>query len=695
MADNDFDKNDNDKKPDDFWKKRPSNNKNNDKGSNIQPTPSPPFKPSLLVILVIVGAVFLFNSFFQSPQGQEIDYSEFKQKIIDGEIKQVRIATPYIFGSTITKTEERAENADPLSALRSMRTSNSENGKSYKATLVNDPTLIPLLDELKIDYRSELPRNNDLISSFVLLGLTILAFILISRSILKRMGGANVMNFSQNKSRIVAETDLNTRFNDVAGCDEAKDELVEVVDFLKNPTRYTDIGGKIPKGVLLVGPPGTGKTLLARAVAGEAGVAFFRVSGADFVEMFVGVGAARVRDLFGQARQKAPCIIFIDELDAIGKSRTNNMSGNDEREQTLNQLLVEMDGFDSTTGVIVLSATNRPEILDPALLRAGRFDRQVLVDRPDVKGRESILRIHSAGVKLDSSVDLHDVASGTPGFVGSDLANVVNEAALLAVRAGRKAVSRADFDEAIEKAAMGIAKKSRVMSNFERENTAFHEVGHALVSVFTPGSNPLRKVTIIPRGLALGVTWSSPVEGRYSKTQDELIAEIDMALGGRAAEEVIYGRITTGASSDIQHVTDTAKSMIMEYGMSDRFKNVAFSRRKSMFLDGESTKEYSESTQQYIDDEVSRLVAERYERVIGLLKKHEGLLYKITREILDKETLNAKEFLDIVKADAEGAKELAAVKVSEKSETKILMNQEDIGDTLLGKKAEDNSELKS
>ncbi|MCL2520685.1 MAG: ATP-dependent zinc metalloprotease FtsH [Spirochaetaceae bacterium] len=703
MSDNHNNDKDDEKKGDDkneknkdFWKNRP--NKNDKKGGGVQPTPNPqPFRPSFIVLASILGLVILANSFFgNSNRGSEIAYSDFKALIISGQIRQVRIASPFIYGYALTDSEAAAAASTeaparpaPFSGDFLGRPRAVTNEVSYRAVLVSDPTLLPLLEEHNVIYRAVVPRNNDFISSLVIMGIFIAIFILVSRSLFKRMGGgANVMNFGQNKNRIVAETDLNTRFNDVAGCDEAKGELVEVVDFLKHPTRYTDIGGKIPKGVLLVGPPGTGKTLLARAVAGEAGVAFFRVSGADFVEMFVGVGAARVRDLFGQARQKAPCIIFIDEMDAIGKSRANNFNSNDEREQTLNQLLVEMDGFDSTTGVIVLSATNRPEILDPALLRAGRFDRQVLVDKPDVKGREAILKIHSKDVKLNDDVDLHKIAEGTPGFVGSDLANVVNEAALLAVRAGRKEVARVDFEEAIEKSALGLAKKSKVMSNFERETTAFHEIGHALASVFTAGTDPLRKITIIPRGMALGVTWSDPVEGRYSKTQDEFIAMIDMALGGRAAEEVVYGRITTGAGGDIQHITDIAKSMIMRYGMSKKFKNVALTRRQGLFLDGgESSPEYSEKTQEYIDDEVSRLIAQRYDRVINLLKKHEALLYTITKEILIKETLSSEEFLAFVKADELGNNELNTVKELEKSNSRILILTDEDEGTVITKAA--------
>jgi cell division protease FtsH len=482
--------------------------------------------------------------------------------------------------------------------------------------------------------------------------LPIAFFLLIWRFLMKRLGnmGGNVLSVGQNRAVIVAEGDISTRFNDVAGVDEAKEELVEVVDFLKNPKKYTDIGGKIPKGVLLVGPPGTGKTLLARAVAGEAGVSFFRMSGADFVEMFVGVGAARVRDLFKQARDKAPCIIFIDELDAIGKSRINNFAGgNDEREQTLNQLLVEMDGFDATSGLIILAATNRPDVLDPALLRPGRFDRQVLVDRPDVKGREAILRIHSKPVKLDPSVDLEVVARITSGFSGADLANIVNEAALLAVRAGRRLVAQRDFDEAIEKTVAGLQKKTRVIKEEERRLTAYHEAGHAMVAAFTPNADPVQKISIIPRGFALGYTLQLPLEDRYTVTKSDLLGRIDILLGGRIAEEMISGEYSTGAANDLTKATDIARKMITDYGMSDRFRNVALTSR-GMNMTGQERqepsfqREYAESTQQYVDEEIARIIDVEYDRARKILEEKRGILESIAAALLERETLDEKEF---------------------------------------------------
>jgi len=410
--------------------------------------------------------------------------------------------------------------------------------------------------------------------------------------------------------------------------------------------------------VLLLGPPGTGKTLLARAVAGEAGVPFFRMSGAEFVEMFVGVGAARVRDLFKQAREKAPCIVFIDELDAIGKSRINGMGGgNDEREQTLNQLLVEMDGFDATSGLIILAATNRPDVLDPALLRPGRFDRQVAVDRPDLVGREAILAIHAKTVKLDVVVDLKKVARSTPGFVGADLANVVNESALLAVRAGRKKVEQKDFEKAVEKIMTGLEKKSRVMNPNERKVIAYHEAGHALVAAFTPDSDPVQKVTIVPRGFgALGFTLQVPIEDRYIVTQDKLIGEIDVLLGGRAAEDIVFGKISTGASNDITRATDIARRMITDYGMSERYRNVALTKRGAGLLgpgnEQVMAREYGEDTQKYIDETVAGMLALRYEESKRILTERRPMLVAIAEELLDKESIDEARFKELVGVEA-------------------------------------------
>jgi cell division protease FtsH len=474
----------------------------------------------------------------------------------------------------------------------------------------------------------------------------------------RQIQGSGNKAFSFGKSRAKRYLDRGRKvlFADVAGQEEAKYELAEVVEFLKNPGRFTKIGAKIPKGVLLVGMPGTGKTLLAKAIAGEANVPFFHMSGSDFVEMFVGVGAARVRDLFKQAREKAPCLVFIDELDAIGKSRGITLGGNDEREQTLNQLLVEMDGFDPRSGVIILSATNRPEILDPALLRPGRFDRQVLVDRPDLNGRLAILQVHVRGVKLDPSVDLDKVARGTPGFTGADLANIINEAALLAVREGREQVLPKDLDDAIERVIAGLEKKNRLLNPKERKIVAYHETGHAMVAAFTKGADPVHKISIIPRGIgSLGYTIQLPTEDRFLLTEAELLGKIEVLLGGRASEQVFFGEISTGASNDLARATDIARKMISEYGMSERFQNVVLpSERSPVLLSGERSpgqREYSESTQQYIDEEITRIIGARYARVLGFLQEKKATVDLVAKRLLEVETVGEEEFQALITAD--------------------------------------------
>jgi cell division protease FtsH len=601
------------------------------------------------------------NYYMTSRSQAPIDFSEFKEKITSGEIKRVELSESVFIGYTSPKKNESAKNKstnkiDELPTPLSFFTDRPEriNEKTYRTIPLNDDAFIKLMDDNKVSYYAVSRQGGAILSLALTYVLPIVFFIIIWRFLMKRTGlGSNVLSVGQSKAVIVAEGDITTRFWDVAGVDEAKEELVEVVDFLKSPVKYTDIGGKIPRGVLLVGPPGTGKTLLARAVAGEARVSFFRMSGADFVEMFVGVGAARVRDLFKQAREKAPCIVFIDELDAIGKSRINNIAGgNDEREQTLNQLLVEMDGFDGTSGLIILAATNRPDVLDPALLRPGRFDRQVLVDRPDLKGREEILKIHSKGVKLALGTDLSAVARISSGFSGADLANIVNEAALLAVRAGRRLVEQQDFDEAIEKTVAGLQKKTRVLKPEEKKLTAYHETGHALAAAFTPGADPVQKISIIPRGFALGYTMQLPVEDRYTVTRSDLLGKIDILLGGRIAEEMLSGEYSTGAASDLVKATDIARKMITDYGMSDRFRNVALTSRPG--LGGERQdplfqREYSEATQQYIDDEIARIVEDRYNHVREKLQKKKDLLDKIASILIEKETLDEKEFNVLVR----------------------------------------------
>ncbi|MCL2602420.1 MAG: ATP-dependent zinc metalloprotease FtsH [Treponema sp.] len=604
------------------------------------------WKFTLIYALVFILGMSIFNQVFSSRVNPTIDFSEFRTRIASGEIRRVELSENYFTGFTSPLPRDRM----PGFLRQSL---GGGRDSSYRTVAINHPDLIRLMDDMGVSYFAASRGRLTIINLVFSWLLPIAFFIFIWRFLIKRMGsmGGNVLSVGQNKAVIVAEGDILTRFADVAGVDEAKEELMEVVDFLKNSKKYTDIGGKIPRGVLLVGPPGTGKTLLARAAAGEAGVSFFRISGAEFVEMFVGVGAARVRDLFKQAREKGGGIIFIDELDAIGKSRINNIAGgNDEREQTLNQLLVEMDGFDATSGLIILAATNRPDVLDPALLRPGRFDRQVLVDRPDLTGREAILRIHSKTVKLAETVDIAAVARSTSGFVGADLANIVNEAALLAVRGGRREVTQKDFEEAIEKTVAGLQKKNRVIKPEERRIVAFHETGHALVAAFTPGSDPVQKISIVPRGFgALGYTLQMPVEDRYLMTEEELLGKINVLLGGRAAEDIIFGKISTGAANDLTKATDIARRMITDYGMSGRFKNVALTQRGANMLGTQTNepmfqREYSDATQQYIDEEIARIVETQYSAVKSSLQANRPLLENVAEQLLEKETLDEKEF---------------------------------------------------
>jgi cell division protease FtsH len=631
-------------------------------------TPKGPKRPpgiwrfSIVYVLVLLAGMSVFNSFLAGKSNTTVDFSEFKSKIVSGEIKRVELSDAYFTGYT-TEKKTLPRNFFPF-ALPGISANPAQAGRQnetveelpvYRTVAIGDPDIIKLMDEHKIAYYAVSQQGGAILNAVLSWVLPIVLLIIVWRFVMKRMGG-NVLSVGQNKAVIIAEGDIVTRFKDVAGVDEAKEELMEVVDFLKSPAKYTAIGGKIPKGVLLVGPPGTGKTLMARAVAGEAGAPFFRMSGADFVEMFVGVGAARVRDLFKQARDKAPCIIFIDELDAIGKSRINSISGgNDEREQTLNQLLVEMDGFDGTSGLIIVAATNRPDVLDPALLRPGRFDRQVLVDRPDLAGREAILRIHSKAVKLGDTVDLAAIARSTSGFVGADLANIVNESALLAVRAGRKLVEQQDFFEAIEKTVAGLQKKTRVLKPKERRLTAYHEAGHALVAAFTPNSDPVQKISIIPRGFALGYTLQMPVEDRYTITQSDLLGKIDVLLGGRIAEEMVSGEYSTGAASDLTKATDIARKMITDYGMSERFRNVALTSRGAGMtsqVEPMFQREYAESTQQYVDEEIARIVESEYVKSKNILEKNRAVLDTVAQVLLEKETIDAKEFNALVQAEA-------------------------------------------
>ncbi len=609
-----------------------------------------------LVLLALCALLALANHFLFSRALRIIPFSEFKDRIASGEIVKVVVGSPYFVGYT---------SARPAPSARGFSLLSEREAPTYHAIGVLSDSFLSMLDERQVVYSIKPRERNYLIETFqYLFPLLILFFVW--RFFFKRMAsnvsglGSSIFSAGHARSAAVEEGKVTTRFADVAGVDEAKEELMEVVDFLKFPKKYTEIGGKIPRGVLLVGPPGTGKTLLARAVAGEASVPFFRISGSDFIEMFVGIGASRVRDLFKQAREKAPGIIFIDELDAIGKSRLNAIHSNDEREQTLNQLLVEMDGFDNTTGLILLAATNRPDVLDPALLRPGRFDRQVCVDRPDLKGREAILRIHAQNVKLAPEVDLKAVARITGGYSGADLANVVNEAALLAVRSGRAQVIETDLDEAVEKTMIGLQKKSRVIREEERRIIAYHETGHALAGTFTKGADKVHKITIIPRGTsALGYTFHIPEDDRHIVTEQQLLAEVDVLLSGRAAEFVAFGEVSTGAGNDISRATDIVRKMITDYGMSEKFQNVALTRRGTGYLaEPQLAREYSECTQQYVDEEVARVLAERYRAVVALLTEKKELLEYIATRLLERETIERDELEEVIRCehDLEGLK---------------------------------------
>ncbi len=639
-------KNEND--PFDFFKFAPdsgNNNKNSNKKDKF---------PTWGILLIVLTIITILNTFLMTRSSDEtIPFSEFKQLISEKIIKSVELGETYFIGYT----EENVSAPMESGIISSLISSKKPN--TYKTVGLLTENFLNFLDENGVTYSATVTQPNYILSFLINWVIPIGFFMLIWRILFKKMSGGiggSIFSAGQSRASAVEEGKVSTRFTDVAGVDEAKEELVEVVDFLKSPKKYTDIGGKIPKGVLLVGPPGTGKTLLARAVAGEAGVPFFKISGSDFVEMFVGVGASRVRDLFKQAREKAPCIVFIDELDAIGKSRVNSISGgNDEREQTLNQLLVEMDGFDNEKGLIMLAATNRPDVLDPALLRPGRFDRQVVVDRPDVKGREAILKIHSKNVKMGSDVDLAAIAKTTSGFAGAELANIVNEAALLAVRAGRKLVSMEDFDEAVEKSIAGLQKKSRVIKEDERKIVAYHETGHALVAAFTDGADKVHKISIVPRGVAaLGYTLQMPEEDRYLRTKRELLGEVDVLLGGRAAEQVIFGEVSTGAGNDLQRATDLIRRMITDYGMSEKFFNVVLSSRGAGYGAGEPTlvREYSEETQNYVDTEILRMITERYNYVVQMLTEKKVLMEYIAQRLLEKEIMEQAEFEEIVNAES-------------------------------------------
>ena len=617
------------------------------------------------LIYVLVGAVLLslLQSWFVAPRTVELPMSKFLELVRENKIESVSLTEREITGRAKPSAlpEPPAARADQLRRLLG----SDDNVRRFTVTRipgVDDSQLLTLLEAHHVEFSGRVENTlwRDLLFGWVI-PLALMAGIWML--IMRRVGGGatQALSFGRSKAKIYGRKELKTTFLDVAGADEAKAELVEIVDFLRNPKKYQRLGGRIPKGVLLVGPPGTGKTLLARAVAGEADVPFFSMSGSEFVEMFVGVGASRVRDLFEQAKSKAPCIVFIDELDAVGKSRAGSMGfvgGHDEREQTLNQLLAEMDGFDSSKGVILMAATNRPEVLDQALLRPGRFDRQIVVDKPDLKGREAILRLHARSVVLAPAVDLGSIAARTPGFAGADLANIVNEAALLAARKGKDAVEMTDFEEAIDREIGGLEKRSRVLSEKERDIVAHHEMGHALVAASVAHADPVHKVTIIPRGVAaLGMTYQRPTEERFLMTKSELEDRIAVMLGGRVAEELVYGEVSTGAHNDFERASELARLMVMKYGMSERLGLVTFGERAAPFLKTPAAgwsgeRDYSEETARMIDEEVRGIIERIHERVRGLLTARKATLTAAAAELKRTETLEGERLRRLLAGEA-------------------------------------------
>jgi cell division protease FtsH len=619
---------------------------------------------SLVYLFIALMVVLAVQSWLRAPVTVDIPMSQFLNLVREGKVLRVSLGEREIQG-VLKPGALPAPPPGPGEKLRQLL--GAEGGPTVFTTAripaTEDYQVVRELEAAKVEFSGRIESTfwRDLISWVVPLVLMAALWVFLMR----RMGGGptQALSFGRSKAKIYDRKELKTTFADVAGVEEAKTELMEVVDFLKNPKKYQRLGGRIPKGVLLVGPPGTGKTLLARAVAGEADVPFFFLSGSEFVEMFVGVGASRVRDLFEQAKEKAPCIVFIDELDAIGKTRAGNtgfLSGHDEREQTLNQLLAEMDGFDSSKGVIIMAATNRPEVLDAALLRAGRFDRQVVVDKPDVRGREAILRVHARNVKLAPSVDLQVLAARTPGMAGADLANIINEAALLAARKGKDAVDMADLEEAVDRVVGGLERKSRVLSEKERDIVAHHEIGHALVASSLPNADPVHKVTIIPRGVgALGATYQLPLEDRYLLTRSELEDRIAVLLGGRMAEEIIYGEISTGAHNDLERATEMARLMVMQYGMSEQLGPMTFGGgQQAMFLRGSGLpqdREYSEESARRIDSETRAIIDRMYDRVRDLLTARKRVLVEAAAELKRKETLEGDRLRQLLAGEPVGA----------------------------------------
>src|SRR5881396_330603 len=586
-----------------------------------------------LIFWVVVGLfmILLFNVFSipgQSPD-EEIKFSDFVGKVERGEVNEVTIRGNYINGSF-------------------------KDGRSFKTYTAEYPDLVDTLRKSNVAIVAKPPEDNPWYITLLVTWGPFVLFLALWFFLMRQMqvGGNKALSFGRSRARLLTEDRKKVTFSDVAGIDEAKEEVVEIIEFLKDPHKFQKLGGRIPKGVLIVGPPGTGKTLLAKAIAGEAGVPFFSISGSDFVEMFVGVGASRVRDLFEQGKKHAPCIIFIDEIDAVGRLRGAGLGGgHDEREQTLNQLLVEMDGFETSEGVILIAATNRPDVLDPALLRPGRFDRQITVNRPDVRGRTEILKVHTKKVPLAKDVDLEVISRGTPGFSGADLENLVNEAALLAARLNKTAVELKDFEFAKDKVLMGVERKSMVLTEEEKRTTAYHEAGHAMMARLLPGTDPVHKVTIIPRGRALGITMQLPTDDRHSYSKEFLYNTLAILMGGRVAEELVFNQITTGAGNDIERATDLARKMGCEWGMSDELGPLTFGKKdEEIFLGREiaTRRDYSEDIALKIDTEVKRLVTENYDRAKRMLRENMAALKALAEALLEKEVLEAGEIDQII-----------------------------------------------
>ena len=622
-----------------------------DHGSSGGSTPPrTPWQPALAPWFLMVALLILIQAVFSRPHAETLSYSEFKSLVATGQLRNVLVEQRTISGQFVVDSVTGILPAARLAEVRKSRDSLHR----FTTNRVDDPGLVKDLEASKVRFSGTVP--NVWFSALLSWVLPTLIFFWLLRRMGQMGGGAHgLMSIGKSKAKVYMQRTTGVTFSDVAGIDEARAELEEIVSFLKDPDRYRRLGGKIPKGVLLVGAPGTGKTLLAKALAGEAKVPFFSLSGSDFVEMFVGVGAARVRDLFDQAQKNAPSIVFIDELDALGKARSSAsvVTGNDEREQTLNQLLAQMDGFDTSKGVMILAATNRPEVLDQALMRPGRFDRKVVIDRPDVRGREQILRLHARGVTLDSTVDLAAIAARTVGFVGADLANLVNEAALLAARASKATVESSDFDEAIDRIVAGLARKTRVMNPREKEIVAHHEAGHALVAEFRPKADRVSKVSIIPRGVAaLGYTQQQPAEDRYLLTRVELLDRLDVLLGGRAAEELTFDDVSTGAQDDLQRATDLARDMVTHFGMSDALGLATYEQpRRTPFLEGvrSTGQEYSEHTARSVDTEIRALLEAAHARARATLAEHRDALQALARELMANEVVDRAMLASILK----------------------------------------------